>query len=131
MSLFDSFSVFDFSEGLPYVSITKNGVTFNKGVMMKMQYPQHVILLISQETHQIAIKTCDETTPKAVAFYKKDKENDASKILSVRWNAKDLMANIITMTGWDLQENSYRVLGELVKEESAMLFDFDKAEKTE
>ena len=33
MSIFDGFTSFNFDEGVPYVSITKNGVTF-----MKMAY---------------------------------------------------------------------------------------------
>ena len=33
-----NFKTFDFSEGVPYISITSNGITFNKSVIMKMKY---------------------------------------------------------------------------------------------
>ena len=42
-----NFKAFDFNEGLPYVSITNNGLTFNKSVIMKMSYPSYVRLLIN------------------------------------------------------------------------------------
>ena len=30
------FSAFDFSEGVPYFSVTLNGLTFNKAVVLKL-----------------------------------------------------------------------------------------------
>ena len=43
-----NFKTFDFSEGVPYISITSNGITFNKSVIMKMKYPTYVKLLINE-----------------------------------------------------------------------------------
>ena len=40
-----NFKTFDFSEGVPYISITSNGITFNKSVIMKMKYPTYVKLI--------------------------------------------------------------------------------------
>ena len=131
MSILDTFKPFDFSEGVPYVSITKNGLTFNKGVMKKLGYPQFVVLLMDKDTQRIAIQKCTSETDKSIAFYKADKEDDANKILSVRWNSKDLMFTIKTMMGWDLSIDSYRTKGEMVEEEDAMIFDLTKAETFE
>ena len=78
---FSGFKEFDFEEGMPYVSITKNGITFNKGVVMKLGRPSRVVLLINSESKQIAIRGCDESTPRSNAFYK---ENDRG-VVSVRW----------------------------------------------
>ena len=36
MSMFENFTTFNFNEGVPYVTVTKNGVAFNKGVIMKL-----------------------------------------------------------------------------------------------
>ena len=82
------FAVFDFSEGIPYFSVTSNGVTFNRAVTLKLGTPAFVRLLINESTRQVALQVCDESTPKAVAFYK-PKTNG---VLSVRWNAQDLVA---------------------------------------
>ncbi len=122
---FSGFKEFDFEEGMPYVSITKNGITFNKGVVMKLGRPSRVVLLINSESKQIAIRGCDENTPRSNAFYK---ENDRG-VVSVRWNSKDLLSTLKDMMGWNLDRESYRVEGQLLKEEDAMLFDFNNAEK--
>ena len=118
-----NFSVFDFKEGVPYVSITSNGLTFNKSVIMKLPYPEFVILLINNESKQIAVQACDETNEKAVQFYKEK----ANGVISVRWNAKDLINTISRMCEWDLSQVSYRVNGVLIPEQSLMLFDLTDA----
>lgn len=121
---FSGFSPFDFDEGLPYVSVTKHGITFNKGVVLKLGKPSRVTLLINSNTKQIAICGCSEDTPRSNAFYK---ENNRG-VLSVRWNIKDLLNTIQDMMGWNLELEAYRVEGQLLKEEGAMLFDFNNAE---
>ena len=122
MSIFDGFTSFNFEEGVPYVSITKNGVTFNKAVIMKLDYPAFVQLLINHESKQIAIRACAEEEQNSTSFYKK-KEN--SNILSVRWNKNDLLNTLQEITGWDLTNNAYKIDGVLIKEENAMLFDLN------
>ena len=125
MFFFYVFTAFNFNEGAPYVSITKNGVTFNKSVIMKLKYPPYVVLLINPQTKQIAIQACDANTQNAVAFYKEDKK---SNVLSVRWNGRDLLNTIKEMMNWDYSSESYKVAGTLLGEESAMLFDLENAE---
>ncbi len=122
---FSGFSTFDFEEGVPYVSVTKNGITFNKGVVMKLGRPSRVELLINESSKQIAIRGCDESTPRSNAFYR---ENNRG-VVSVRWNSRDLLSTLKDLMGWNLDIDSYRVEGMLLKEEGAMLFDFNKAEK--
>ena len=121
--MLDGFRVFDFSEGAPYVSITRNGVTFNKAVVMKLGCPQYALLLINDEAKQIAVQAAPESEAKAVPFFKEKK----SGLISVRWNGKDLMNTITEMMDWDLDKQSYRVDGTLIKEDNAMLFDFSQA----
>ena len=123
MSMFDSFKSFNFDEGVPYVSITKNGVTFNKAVIMKLNYPTNVVLLINAEDKVIAIQKCTPDVKNSTTFYKENEKN----ILSVRWNARDLLNTLQDITGWDLSKDSYRVDGVLVAEENAMIFDLKTA----
>lgn len=118
-----NFRTFDFSEGVPYISITNNGITFNKSVILKMRYPAYVKLLINEEDKQIAVQTCEEDDDKSVQFYK-EKPNG---VLSVRWNAKDLINTIARLCDWDLRQTSYRVNGVLVPELNLMLFDLNEA----
>ena len=89
-----NFKTFDFSEGVPYISITNN-----------------------------AVQTCEEDDDKSVQFYK-EKSNG---VLSVRWNAKDLINTIARLCDWDLRQTSYRVNGVLIPELNLMLFDLNEA----
>ena len=123
--MLEGFTVFNFNEGVPYVSVTKNGITFNKGVVMKLHYPAHVLLLVNANSKQIALQCCCEDTPNAAAFCSEEKRN--SKVLSIRWNGRDLLNTIEDMTGWNLAKESYRVDGKLLPEEQAMLFDMSEA----
>ncbi len=125
MSALDGFRTFNFSEGVPYVSVTSNGMTFNKAVIMKLGYPEHVVLLVDDDGKRIAIQACDEDTPNAVAFFKPKKNN----VLSVRWNGKDLLNTIGELTGWDIRREAFRIDGVLLREDRAMLFDLNSAVK--
>ena len=123
MQTLSGFTPFNFSEGIPYVSITPNGVTFNKAVVMKMGYPDFVLLLIDDYGKRIALQACDESTPNAVRFYKPKKGN----VISVRWNSKDLLNTIQGITGWNLEEIAFKVDGILLREDRAMIFDLNTA----
>ena len=125
MGVLDGFTPFDFNAGAPYVSITSNGLTFNKSVMIKLRYPEHVLFLINEEQRQIALRSCDATETEAVPFYKPK----ASGILSVRWNSRDLTNTIETLMEWNLTQDSYRIDGTLIKSENAMIFDLNCARK--
>ena len=118
-----NFIPFDFSEGAAYVSITKNGITFNKAVMSKLNLPRYAILLINPIDHQIAIQGCDLEMPRSVPFYK----GTDQKAVSVRMNAKDLLNTISEMMGWDLNNSSFRVDGRFLSEDRAILFDLSQA----
>ena len=87
MAVLDGFTAFNFNEGVPYISVTSNGVTFNKSVVIKLGYPRRVVLLIDEAGKRIAIQKCEDWTPNATEFYKKKK----SEVISVRWNGKDLL----------------------------------------
>ena len=123
MSLLENFKPFNFNEGVPYVSITNHGITFNKSVVMKLDYPKFALLLIDANSKQIAVKSSSELVPNAVPFYKEKKSN----VISVRWNGRDLLNTIQEMMGWDLEKNSFRIDGSLLKEENAMIFDLKTA----
>lgn len=123
MSALSGFKSFNFNEGVSYVSVTSNGVTFNRSVLLKLGCPEHVVLLINEEAKQIAVQVCDENATNAVPFFKEKKDG----VLSVRWNARDLLNSLSAMMGWDLSKKSYRIEGVLLKEENAILFDFSKA----
>ena len=120
---FSKFIPFDFSEGVAYVSVTNNGLTFNRAVIMKMNYPPYVQLLINEDDKQIILQSCKEYDDKAVYFFKEK----ANGVLSVRWNSKDLIQTVARMCGWDLKNKSYRVPGIMIPGRPSMLFEMTNA----
>lgn len=124
MSILSGFRSFNFDEGVPYVSITTNGVTFNKSVVVKLNYPEYVVLLINEEERMIAVQVCDEHIENSVPFYKEKK----SGIVSVRWNGRDLLNTLEgIMPDWNLKQIGYRIDGTHLRAENAILFDLNKA----
>lgn len=115
------FTAFDFSQGVPYFSITANGLTFNKAVTMKLGLPAYARLLINAETKQVALQACSEETPQAIPFYRPKKNG----VLSIRWNSQDLLATFKDLLDSDLQ-HGFRVDGKLV-ENGLMLFNLKGA----
>ena len=118
-----NFQEFNFKEGVPYISVTNNGITFNRSVVVKMGYPEHVRLLIDSAECLIALQRSEDTSSNAVPFYKERKNG----VLSVRWNAKDLINTISRITEWNLKQQSYRVNGDYYPEQGLMLFDLKEA----
>ncbi len=119
--MFENFKKVSLTTGLPYMSITDNGVTFSKSVVIKMGKPQFVILLINEEDNQIAIMTSHKDEEDAIAFTKN------SKVANVRINNKDLLNTLSKMMGWNLKDGGYKVLGDYYSKDSAMMFDLTKA----
>lgn len=123
MATLDGFVPFDFAEGVPYFSVTQNGITFNKAVTLKLGTPEYVQLLINANSKQVALRACDESEKNATPYYRK-KDN---RILSVRWNGRDLINTLGEIMGCDFKLKGYRVEGVLLREENAMLFDLNQA----
>lgn len=109
--------------GLPYVSITANGVTFNKPCIMKLGKPTHVLLMVNDEAKQMAIQVCDQEDDNATPFLR----SEAKSTLSVRWNNKDFLNQLSKMMDWDLNVSGYKVNGEYLSDENAMIFDLNTA----
>lgn len=123
--MLSGFKTFNFNEGAPYASVTKNGVTFNKSVIMKLNFPEYVCLLINAETKQIAVQVSSKETENSIVFCTPEKRN--GKVLSVRWNGRDLLNTLKDITGWDLNKDGYRIEGKYLSEEDAVLFDLNTA----
>lgn len=123
--MLNGFKSFNFNEGAPYVSVTKNGVTFNRSVIMKLNYPEYVCLLINAETKQIAVQVSTKETENATAFCTPEKR--ISKVLSVRWNGRDLLNTLKDITGWELSNYGYRIEGKYLQKDNAILFDLNLA----
>lgn len=119
----EGFEIITFGNTGAYVSITRNGITFNKAALEKVGSASHVVLLVNRDAKQFAIKPCSQNDPNALAF---TAQKPASP--NVRWNSKDLLRLFSSLMSWQLEKSDgYRVNGEYIKTEKALLFDLNKA----
>lgn len=122
--MLEGFEEVSFGNSGASVSITKNGVTFNKTVLEKMNNANYVLLLVNRDARQFAIKQCTQNDANAMPFAVAIKQ----KATSVRWNSKELLRLFSGLMAWNLDECSgYKIVGEYLKGEKALLFDLNKA----
>ena len=126
MSIFDSddFKQLEKVSGRAILTVTKNGVSFSKQVLSKLSYPNYVQVFISQSKKLLGIRACDEFTENAIKFVNKDKE----KADYVRWNNSDFTKEINSIATLEAIEKGYKVEGDYLEDENALLFDFNKLE---
>ena len=83
-----------------------------------------VVSFIDENNKKIAIQKAKKEDEGSIAFY------NNQKIISVRWNNKELLKTVAGMMEWNLSGTVYKVDGDYIAEEEAMIFDLKKAEKT-
>ena len=120
------FQPFDFSLGVPSVSITGHGVTFNKSTVLKLGSPEYVRLFINRKSKQIAVRVCEKSDTNAVRFYRQKK----SGVISVRWNHGGLLLELQALLGTDLKNQGFRIYGEQTDCDT-VLFDLNAAKPLE
>ncbi|MDY3930523.1 MAG: hypothetical protein SOZ08_02365 [Erysipelotrichaceae bacterium] len=123
--MLEGFKKYDMAVGTSTVSITEHGVAFSKACIVRLGKPEFVELLIDYSSKQIAVKVASKDTEGAFPFY-----NPNKKVVSVRWNNKDLLNEIKNLMGWELKDSIYRANGEYIPEEKATVFDLKSAVKS-
>ena len=118
--MLENFKKVNLTSGLPYVSITDNGMTFSKNAVIKMGRPKHVILLLNEEDKMIAIQISDGNEEGTIQFARNTKN------INVRINNKDFLNTLSRLMEWDLKKEGYRVLGDWYEKEQVMIFDLTK-----
>lgn len=124
MSMLDGFEIIDTVSGVPSVSITKNGVSFNKSTIEKLHCPEYVVSLLDRTGCRFAIVPCSPNDRGARSFYKKDKELS----YGVRWNNYDLRSTLETLMEWNLNNCGWKIAGTYSEADDALIFDLRNAE---
>lgn len=119
MGFFDDFELLDPVNGIPSMSITKHGVSFNKSALEKLGCPENVKALLDKKGKRFAIISCEKEDRGARKFCKKGR--DISN--GVRWNNYDLKITLETLMGWNLAEQSWKSIGSYSEDERALIFD--------
>lgn len=124
MSILEGFKTKKLVIGSPYLTVTDNGVSFNKSALDKLGYAEFVKLLINEETHMVALQVCDENDPDKIGFLK-GKSKDTP---NVRWNYHDF---VVQLQGWmkgtEFEGIGFKVPGQFYSEENVLLFNFQEA----
>lgn len=124
--MLDGFTQFTFGGVAAYASITKNGISFNKVAVGRLNSTPYVLLFLNAQNAQFAIKKATANEAGAIPFGGSAKKGSAS----VRWNSKELLRAICDMIGWNLEAkncNGYKVFAQYDKSESALIFDLKEA----
>lgn len=122
--MLEGFEQFNLSVGKASMSVGPNGVSFSKTTVIRMGKCSHVQLFINSNSRQVAIKKATENDEGSIPFY-----NDERKLVSVRWNNKELIRTISNLMDWKLEGKVYRVDGTYSYEDDAMIFDLNSAEE--
>lgn len=109
--------------GSTFMSLSNNGISFNKNVVIKIGSPSYVKFLINKETMKFALQVSDESNPMSVKFMRQgmDIKN------GVRYHNKDIENMLSTMMNWDLEHYTYRIDGDFDEASHAMIFDLTRA----
>lgn len=117
--MLEGFKPIELMTGSPVLSVTSNGLSFNKNVANRMGRPEYIRFMINASTKQLAIQKTDETDAVGVQFIKKNIDNRNG----VRYNNRDLENTIETLMGWDLSTKTYRIDGIYQEDDHAMIFN--------
>lgn len=120
--MLDGFSPIPVFTGSAFLSVTDNGINFNKNVLLRMNKPEYVVLLLNREKKQLAIQECCKENTNSVQFYKPSTDIK----YGVRFNNRDIENTIAAMMNWNLKESNYRIDGVYLENEHAMLFDLNR-----
>lgn len=123
--MLEGFERYNYSIGTSSITLSDNGVAFSKTAVIKMNKCEYVVLLINYSERKLAIKKCDQEEEGAIAFY-----NSSKKLVSVRWNNRELQKTLSNLMGWELKDGvAYKIDGTYSHEDEALIFDLNQGEK--
>lgn len=122
--MLEGFEVYNYSIGTASITLSDNGVAFSKTAVIKMNKCEYAKLLINFTEKKIAIIKSKQDEEGSIAFFNPDK-----KLVSVRWNNKELQKTLANIMGWELKEGiAYKIDGTYSYEDEAIIFDLNQGE---
>lgn len=121
--MWEGFKPITILTGSAFLSITKNGLNFNKNVVLRMNSPKFVKFMLNAEKKLLAIQAVDENDPYAVKFVREGAKAENG----VRYNNRDLENTFTSLMNWDVSQYNYRIDGNYDAAEHAMIFDLNSA----
>lgn len=109
------------SKGIPTLAVVKQGLIFNRNVAKYFGERTPVVFLINTEKKQIAIQRADRQDKGAMAFFR--------KMGAQRFVYRNLVRSVMDMVDFDTDHYYYKVKGDFVDEDKAVVFDLNEAEQ--
>ena len=94
--MLEGFEPLVIASGTPYITVTRNGVAFNKPVLEKMERADFVQFFIDRNGRRFAICPCGKDEINAIKFYRGRDLSDG-----VRMNNSDLRETLAGLAGKD------------------------------
>ena len=123
--MLEGFQPFEILSGSAFMSISNTGINFNKNVLIKMNKCHHIKLLINHQTKTVAIQQAQDCDEFAIPFVK----DDIAIEKGVRIHNKELENTLSNLIDLDLELFTYRVDGEFLPADRAMLFNLTKGRR--
>ena len=120
--MLQGFEKFEVSPGVAAMTISSYGIGFSKTAVNRMGKCEYVVAYMDYNGKRFAIQKCKQDEDGATKFY------HGQRNTSVRWNNRELIKTLCNMMGWDSSECSYKVEGEYLPEECALIFNLNNAE---
>jgi len=121
MGILDGFKQINVVSGKPTITITKNGLTFSKNAVYKLELSEYVNLYLNEQKKVLAVQCCPEKTNMSIQFAREDKDY-------VRWNNQDFLQTLDKLMEWDHTKYKYKIVGEYYSNEKLLYFDLNSAE---
>lgn len=112
-------------QGSSFLSVTNNGLNFNKNVVKHMRKAETIKIFCNSSKKQLAIQKCDDKVENSIPFYRDDK----NLTNGVRFNNREVQQMIATMMDWNLNEYNYRADGFLADDGETMIFNLNSSRR--
>lgn len=120
--MLEGFEPLVIASGTPFMTVTKNGVSFNKSVIEKLEKSEYIQLFIDRNERRFAIAACTEDAKNAVKFYRGREISDG-----IRMNNSDLRATLLELAEKD-SDDCFRARGFYQHSDHAIIFDLAATE---
>lgn len=107
------------------MTINKNFVTFSKGIIQELDYPNYVLIAFNKDTKVMGLQVCRAKTRGSFKFSKPEGEQKGI-VQVMNKNLKDTLLHI--MPEWD-ENKRYKVEGIHIPEDKAFVFELTNFEE--
>lgn len=126
MGRLDSFELIRGNSELPFISLSKYGITFSKSALELLDLAEHVHIYIDRKNRQFAVQPCKQDVNSVTLVKNRESAVRNHKVPFVRWSNRSLLRTLEQMSGLSIQDQVIRVNGVYYEDENVIIFDLSK-----